>query len=61
MLLYALRLGAVLLAAGSYGVKELVSNNKIKGEIRCEKLLIFFMLNFIFIRSDVDLENISFM
>jgi len=41
--------------------KLLLTYNKIKSEIRCEKLLIFFMLNFIFIRSDVDLENISFM
>ena len=34
---------------------------KIKGEFRNEKLLILFMLNYIFIRCDVDLENILFM
>tara|TARA_B110000495_G_C22897336_1_gene523560 strand:- start:135 stop:944 length:810 start_codon:yes stop_codon:yes gene_type:complete len=35
--------------------------DKIKGEFRNEKLLIFFMFNYIFIRSDIDLENMSFM
>lgn len=35
--------------------------HKIKKEFRNEKLLIFFMLNFIFIRSDLNLENIPFM
>lgn len=34
---------------------------KIKGEFRDEKLLMSFMLIFIFLRSDIDLENISFM
>ena len=35
--------------------------NKIKKEFRNEKLLIMFLLHFIFISSDVSLENISFM
>ena len=35
--------------------------DKVKGEFRNEKLLILFMLNYIFIRSDIDLENVSFM
>ena len=35
--------------------------DKIKGEFRNEKLLILFMLNYIFIRCDIDLENILFM
>jgi DNA polymerase III delta prime subunit len=35
--------------------------NKIKREFRNEKLFILFILNFILLRSDYDLENISFM
>ena len=35
--------------------------NKIKKEFRNEKLLIMFILNWLFISSDVSLENISFM
>ena len=39
----------------------LLAFKKIKAEFRNEKLLIFLMLNFIFIRSNKDLENMSFM
>jgi len=39
----------------------LLAFHKVKREFRNEKLLIFFMLNFLFIRSDFDLENLSFM
>jgi len=35
--------------------------NKIKKEFRNEKLFILFILNFLLLRSDYDLENISFM
>jgi DNA polymerase III delta prime subunit len=35
--------------------------NKIRKEFRNEKILILFILNFIFLSSDVSLENISFM
>ena len=35
--------------------------NNIKNEIRCEKLMIYIMLYFIIVRSDVDLENIQLM
>ena len=35
--------------------------NKIKKEFRSEKLFILFILNFMLLRSDYDLENISFM
>ena len=35
--------------------------NKIKKEFRNEKLFILFILNFMVLRSDYDLENISFM
>lgn len=35
--------------------------DKIKKDFRNEKLLIFFILNFIFIRSNQSLENVSFM
>jgi DNA polymerase III delta prime subunit len=35
--------------------------HKVKREIRNEKLLMIFMFNFIFIRINYDLENISFM
>jgi DNA polymerase III delta prime subunit len=35
--------------------------NKIRKEFRNEKVLILFILNFIFLSSDVSLENISFM
>lgn len=39
----------------------LLAFHKVKKEFRNEKLLIVFILNFLFIRSDYDLENISFM
>ena len=39
----------------------LLAFHKVKREFRNEKLLMLFMLNFIFIRSEDDLENISFM
>ena len=39
----------------------LLTFNRIKLEINNEKLLIMFLLNFIFLRSDINLENISFM
>ena len=39
----------------------LLAFHKVKREFRNEKLLMFFMLNFLFIRSDFDLENMSFM
>ena len=35
--------------------------NKIKKDFRNEKLFILFILNFMLLRSNVDLENISFM
>ena len=39
----------------------LVCIQKIKKEFRNEKLLFLFILNFIFIRSNFNLENIPFM
>ena len=39
----------------------LICFNKVKGEFRNEKLLILFILNFIFLSSELCLENISFM
>ena len=39
----------------------LLAFNKIKKEFRNEKLLILFILNFIFLSSELSLENISFM
>ena len=38
----------------------LIFFNKVKKEFRCEKLLIYFILYFTFIRSDYPLENIGF-
>ena len=35
--------------------------NKVKKEIRNEKLLMIFMFNFLFIRINYNLENIAFM
>ena len=35
--------------------------NKIKSEFRCEKFILFFLLDFIFLRLDKSLNNISFM
>lgn len=35
--------------------------NKIKSEFRCEKLVMFFLLDFLFLRLDKSLNNISFM
>ena len=34
--------------------------HKIKSEFRCEKLLLFYMLDFIYLRKDKNIENISF-
>ena len=39
----------------------LVAFNKIKKEIKNEKILILFILNFVFLSSELSLENISFM
>jgi DNA polymerase III delta prime subunit len=39
----------------------LITFNKIRKEFRNEKLLILFILNFIFLSSNLSLENISFM
>ena len=35
--------------------------NKIKAEFRCEKMLMMYMLNFIFLRENTELHKISFM
>jgi hypothetical protein len=35
--------------------------NKIKSEFRCEKLLILYMLDFVYNRADKNLKGISFM
>jgi hypothetical protein len=39
----------------------LVTFNKVRKEIRNEKLLLLFILNFMFLNLDITLENISFM
>ena len=39
----------------------LIAFNKVKKEFRNEKLLILFILNFVFLSSNLSLENISFM
>lgn len=39
----------------------LISFNRVRKELRNEKLLILFILNFIFLSSELSLENISFM
>jgi len=39
----------------------LVAFDKVRKELRSEKLLIFFILNFLFLSSNVSLENMSFM
>lgn len=39
----------------------LIAFNKVRKEFRTEKLLILFILNFIFLSSNLSLENISFM
>jgi hypothetical protein len=39
----------------------LVCFNRVRKEFRNEKLLILFILNFIFLSSELSLENISFM
>jgi len=41
--------------------KLLVVLHKIKREYRNEKLFMLFILNYMFLRSDIDLENITFM
>ena len=44
-----------------YKYKLLITFNKMKKEIRNEKIMIFFILKFIFLRSMIDLENILIM
>ena len=44
-----------------YKYQVLITFNKIKKEIRNEKILIFFLLKFLFLRSEIDLENITIM
>ena len=39
----------------------LIAFNKVRKEFRTEKLLILFILNFVFLSSNLSLENISFM
>ena len=39
----------------------LITYNKVRKEFRNEKLLILFIFNFIFLSSELSLENISFM
>jgi DNA polymerase III delta prime subunit len=39
----------------------LITYNKVRKEFRNEKLLILFILNFLFLSSELTLENISFM
>jgi DNA polymerase III delta prime subunit len=39
----------------------LITYNKVRKEFRNEKLLILFILNFLFLSSDLSLENIAFM
>ena len=39
----------------------LVCFNKIKKEFRNEKIIMLFILNFLFLSSELSLENISFM
>jgi len=39
----------------------LITFNKVKKEVRNEKLLLLFILNFMFLDKTIDLENISFM
>ena len=39
----------------------LITYNKVRKEFRNEKLLMLFILNFLFLSSDIKLENISFM
>jgi len=39
----------------------LLTFNKVKREFRNEKILMLVILNFLFIKPDVSLENISFM
>ena len=38
----------------------LITFNRVKKEIRNEKLIIFFILNFLFLNLEINLENISF-
>jgi hypothetical protein len=39
----------------------LISFNRVRKELRNEKLLMLFILNFLFLSSETSLENISFM
>ena len=39
----------------------LIAFNRVRKEFRNEKLLILFILNFVFLNSELSLENISFM
>jgi len=46
---------------GLFKYTLLTTLHKVRKEFRNEKLLIFFILNFLFVRSDYNLENIVFM
>jgi len=39
----------------------LICFNRVRKEFRNEKLLMLFILNFIFLSSELSLENVSFM
>ena len=45
----------------TYKYELLLTINKVKSEIRNEKILMFFILHFLFLSLDYDLKNISFM
>ena len=38
----------------------LIAFNKVRKEFRNEKLIILFILNFVFLNSEISLENVSF-
>jgi hypothetical protein len=49
-----------LLISNEKRYELLIAFNKVRKEFRNEKLIILFILNFVFLNSEISLENISF-
>jgi hypothetical protein len=53
--------GQILVADSNKQYELLIAFNKVRKEFRNEKLLLLFVLNFIYLDTQIVLENISFM
>ena len=53
--------GQIIMAISNKQYELLIAFNKVRKEFRNEKLLMLFVINFIYLDSKMSLENISFM